>query len=113
MAAIVARAIRLLSALLAPGDGADDGDRERAALEVGVNRFLGEEERVLHVVAAAREALPLRQRAQLDERREQELARRLEEDLPAFDLEADVDQARALQPARDAFGVGQRRDVPI
>src|SRR5262249_40331893 len=84
---------RASAALLAPGDGADDGGREGAALEVGVDGFLREEEGVLHVVAAAGQPLPVRQRAQLHQRREQKFARGLEQDLPAFDVDADVDQA--------------------
>ena len=69
-------------------------ERERAALEVVIDRLLREEEGVLHVVAAAGKPLPVRQRAQLDQRREQELARALEQDLPAFDLDADVGRGR-------------------
>ena len=70
--------------LFSAGDGgADDRHREDAVLEVGVDRLLGEEEDILHLVAAAGESLPLRERPELDERREEELPRAPKQDLPA------------------------------
>ena len=61
----------------------------------------------------ARSRFQLRQRAELDQRREQELARALEQDLPAFDLDGDVGQTGLFEPGRHPGRLGQAGDVAI
>src|SRR5215831_18099695 len=97
----------------APDGGGRDGDREDAVLEVRVDRLLGEEEDVLHLVAAARETLPVGERAELDERREEELARALEQNLPAGGGDLDATEPGLLEPADDPVGVGQLGHVAV
>src|SRR5207302_8204455 len=92
--------------LSARDDRSDDRHGKRRAAEVGVDRLLREEEEILHVLAAAGNALPAGQRSELDERREEELARALEQDLPARERHADVAEAGRLEPGPGLGDVG-------
>ena len=50
---------------------------------------------------------------ELDERGEEEVARALEQDLPAIDVDAHLGEAGSLEPAGRGVSVGQALDVGL
>src|SRR5258706_7738439 len=81
--------------LLADDAAGLDRELERTALEVGVDRLLDVPEHVLHLLAVAGDLFPLGERTVLDHRREEELARALEQQRELLDLDRAVELRRA------------------